>query len=240
MASFEFISSLNPDALKMMLQMLDAAAIITLTKCCSKKYRNVYFEDTLIQFILDDAWKQLCHKRWNTQILSNSDVTWEHLYRSHHINRKIPRGLYTDTHNISFGEGAKDGLLAWLFLSHTSNGRLRSQSADGRPASMYAAVYICIQNACGKSEVELQLNMIRLHAVSPDNKFKEIELKMSYPVIIARNGSRVESSPPASEQGSSPSIAALLPLNSICISFKVYPDDDEVLHEVDFLSMLRR
>ena len=116
MSSFRYLFD-NIDAFSIVISFFDHKSL-NKCSCISKEWKELLDEHLI--------WHELCLKRWD---ISNrvrkvlGVTTWKEAYRIMSKRQRLPKGLYTEKYNRTFGKGRKLGIDSWVLMGHTSNAR---------------------------------------------------------------------------------------------------------------------
>jgi hypothetical protein len=149
-------------------------------------------------------------------------MTWKH---------RVPRGIYTEKHNIVFAEGKGVGCECWILLAHRTSTRLRH--IDGVNNSI--ELRICIQNITHKV-LSVPLNGPSFEILCRTGTHDVDDLPVSKVKAVALNGQKIQE---LTTQKTKKSRIELNPLEFVVLSLEVIcPADMEF--ETDFLARAKR
>ena len=209
----------NVDCLQVILSYFDAKSLCVVESVSHN-----------MKTILEDCytWEVLCDQRWKCSKRVRKVLgvqSWKMAYRIMMKRQRLPKGLYTEKFNRSFGKGRKNGIDSWVLLGHTSN---------AKPSLRYGLnvmdIRLCVQNVYNSCLAFKPADAIKILCSNEDLSV----YKMNSPNIrlAALNGKRIEQSDKRAFED-----IKLYPLDFAVFSCEVILPND-VFYETDLLARL--
>lgn len=206
------------------------------------------------------AWRNTVQRRWRVQSFKFSPrvfggENWRMAYEAMEGRRRMPRGRFTQKHNIAFAHGARRGLEAWVTLKHREDCMLRELRVSGERRIKAVELRLAVQNV-GFAHVEVLVGCGVLHTLNeggtytrlrqlgarPQDLTQPIACGSESPKLIAYNGKQPRGAAAEAFQDgmvSSRTMKLVNPLDFAVVTM-TFPVPDNLRLETDLLLRTRR